>query len=68
DWRAALADGEDYELCFAAEGEVPAGLGDLPVTAVGRVVERSDLNGSLVCVRDGDRLIDAAELGWEHAG
>ena len=68
DWRSALGDGEDYELCFAANGEVPQRLGDVPVTAVGRVVELTETGGHLVCIRDGERLVNVADLGWEHAG
>ncbi len=66
DWRRAMSDGEDYELCFAAEGEVPPRLDGLPVTEVGRVVEPGRGDVPLVVVRDGPETFDAAELGWEH--
>ncbi len=65
DWRGALGDGEDYELCFTAEGEVPDRLGDVSVTAVGEVLERGP-KGPPVLVRDGRELHDAGDLGWEH--
>jgi len=65
DWRRAMSDGEDYELCFAVGDGVPPRLDDLPVTEVGRVVERAG-HGPLVVVRDGPETIDAASLGWEH--
>jgi thiamine-monophosphate kinase len=65
-WRRAMSDGEDYELCFAASGEVPARLGELPVIAVGRVVERPRPDSPPVVVKEGDRILDGSELGWEH--
>ena len=68
DWRSAVAGGEDYELCFTAAGEVPGRIGDVPVTAVGRVIDRPESKGPLVVVRDGPRVVDVTELGWEHRG
>ena len=38
----ALSGGDDYELCFTASGDLPAG-GDLEVTAIGTVTSGSDL-------------------------
>ncbi|MHC4218410.1 MAG: thiamine-phosphate kinase [Planctomycetota bacterium] len=66
DWRRAMGDGEDYELCFAAEGEVPAQVGGLPITVVGRVVPRPGPEDPLVVVKEGDRRLDGSALGWEH--
>jgi thiamine-monophosphate kinase len=66
DWRRAMGDGEDYELCFAAEGEVPAQVGGLPITVVGRVVPRPGPEEPLVVVKEGDRRLDGSALGWEH--
>jgi thiamine-monophosphate kinase len=66
DWRRAMGDGEDYELCFTAAGDVPTSLGAVSVTAVGRVAERTDPKGPLVAVVDRGRTIDGSELGWEH--
>ena len=66
DWPRAMSDGEDYELCFTAVGEVPDRLGELEVTAVGRVVERPDPAGPRVVVREGARTLDGSSLGWEH--
>ncbi|MDX2149035.1 MAG: thiamine-phosphate kinase [Planctomycetota bacterium] len=72
-WRAALGDGEDYELLFCASGDaqVPAQLsngkgGATRVTRVGRVVSREP--GAPACVvrtPDG-HLIDASGEGFEH--
>ncbi|MHC4127396.1 MAG: thiamine-phosphate kinase [Planctomycetota bacterium] len=66
DWRRAMSDGEDYELCFAADGEVPPRVGELPVTVVGRVVTRPGPDDPLVVVKAGPRTLDGTELGWEH--
>jgi thiamine-monophosphate kinase len=66
DWRRAMSDGEDYELCFAAAGEVPARVGDVQVTVVGRFVERCGPDDPLVVVKAGGRTLDGSELGWEH--
>ncbi|MEZ6319156.1 MAG: thiamine-phosphate kinase [Phycisphaerales bacterium] len=60
-WRGALGDGEDYELCFAAAGEVVGEVAGTPITRVGGVREGS----GCVVLADG-RAIDAGELGWDH--
>ena len=65
-WRQAMSDGEDYELCFAAAGEVPPRVGEVPVTVVGRFVDRCGPDDPLVVVRAGGRTLDGSELGWEH--
>ena len=66
DWRRAASDGEDYELCFAATGDVPSTLADLQVTAIGRVVEQGPGTLAPVEIRTGKESIDATRLGWEH--
>lgn len=75
DWRRAIAEGEDYELLFAAAGDVPAVIaGDLLVTPVGRVAMEVEAEPTTdraraparVIVRDGDRAIRGDDLGWEH--
>jgi thiamine-monophosphate kinase len=66
DWRRAVGDGEDYELCFTAVGDVPARLGDLPVTRIGRVIEADGPDGPGLVLMAGDTVIDATDLGWEH--
>jgi thiamine-monophosphate kinase len=67
DWRAAVAEGEDYELLFTATGEVPASLtGGLPVTPIGRVSPRRGEDQPMVLIHDGDKTIAADELGWQH--
>jgi thiamine-monophosphate kinase len=66
-WQQAFADGEDYELCFTASGEVPETIGDLPVSRVGRVVGRS-ADSPAVVARVGAERVDVSHLGWEHRG
>jgi thiamine-monophosphate kinase len=65
-WRRAMGDGEDYELCFTASGEVPAHIGPLAISAVGEVMVRSGRDEPRVIVREGGRKHDASSLGWEH--
>ncbi|MHC4107298.1 MAG: thiamine-phosphate kinase, partial [Planctomycetota bacterium] len=66
-WKGAMSDGEDYELCFAAEGAVPDHIGELPITAVGRVVSGAEGPVPHVLVHDGGQAISGDELGWQHA-
>ena len=67
DWRAAVTDGEDYELLFACRTPPPATLLGTPVTVVGRLEAPSASfpEGAVVVGEGGDaRRID--HLGWEH--
>lgn len=70
DWRRALGDGEDHELCFAAAGPVPeslAGRSDrTPVTRIGEVIERRRADEPAALVRTPDGVLDATRFGWEH--
>jgi len=75
DWRSAVGEGEDYELCFAASGDVPNELMGIPITHIGAVVggwpgfaaERPDDPASWrIVVRGGSQLFNASTLGWEH--
>lgn len=61
-----LADGEDYELLFAAEGPVPdlCPATGTPITRIGTVAAGS---GCVVVAADGRRL-PADESGWDHGG
>ncbi len=67
DWRRALSDGEDYELCFTASGDVPANVGELKITKVGEVRSIDPNDAPTVLVRAGEQLHDASTMGWEHA-
>lgn len=67
-WRAAVGDGEDYELLMA----MPPGV-ELPpiegvtLTRIGRIVPRGE---TAVTWRQGGAAVrlDPAALGWEHGG
>lgn len=65
DWRRAVGDGEDYELCFACAGMPPEHVGGVPVHAVGEVVPAAD-QAARVLVEFNGQFIDADEFGWQH--
>jgi thiamine-monophosphate kinase len=73
-WRRAVSEGEDYELCFAAVGEVPSEVENVPVTAVGDVlapaVSQAEHEGGreagAVLLREGGRSHRGETLGWQH--
>jgi thiamine-monophosphate kinase len=71
-WRHALADGEDYELCFtvAANAEVPSMCAGVPITRIGKIVAAAEVSGaSPVRLRMADGTTLTAEgMGWEHEG
>jgi thiamine-monophosphate kinase len=61
----AIADGEDYELLFAAspDAKLPETLDDgTPVTRIGTIVEG---DGVILRLDDG-HTIDASNAGWDH--
>jgi thiamine-monophosphate kinase len=64
DWRHALSDGEDYELCLTvdARGDVPA---ECSLHEVGVVNERHQ-SEPLVVIIDGEHVFDGGSLGWQH--
>jgi thiamine-monophosphate kinase len=68
-WRHALADGEDYELCFTVAVDqadrVPSQIDGVAVTAVGRM-HACEPGAARVVVRADERRIPADDLGWEH--
>jgi len=75
DWRRAARDGEDYELCFAAAGDVPDTIEGVAVTRIGRVVAESvqdqtenktDPSVRRVTFIDGASRISGGEMGWQH--
>lgn len=73
DVLAALGDGEDHELCFAAAGDPPRELegrdgARVEVTRIGEVRRRpAGVATACVVVMDG-REVDASASGWEHRG
>ena len=67
DWRAAIGDGEDYELLFACRRQPPGEVEGLPVTVIGRFESTPGTSGRVLVDADGES-IDVGGLGWEHAG
>ena len=62
-WRAALADGEDYELLFTARRDPPARTPTgVPIAVIGVVRPGA---GCIVRAPDGESF-DASTLGWDH--
>lgn len=63
DWRAAVGDGEDYELLFTASTDaMPSMIGDVPITRVGTVTDGVD---RVIHLPDGTTQ-DLSTMGWEH--
>lgn len=69
-WRGAVADGEDYELCFAIAGPAPTSAAGVPVTEIGRVVAAGDRPVGSVHLHGTDSAdpVEIADMGWDHAG
>lgn len=71
DWKQAVGDGEDYELCFTLglndAARLPATLCGIPLTCIGSIqpAESGTHQPRTVVIVDG-RAIDAADYGWEH--
>src|SRR5258706_10701278 len=69
DWRSALSDGEDYELCFTAAapgGSIPDNIAGLSITQVGEVLPRDPHDPRWVVVQIENQAISGEELGWQH--
>lgn len=73
DWREAVSDGEDYELCFTV---APGSLGidgaftcpqtGTPLTRIGRVANESGAPPACwLTTRDAEH-VDITEAGWDH--
>ncbi|MBI1336145.1 MAG: thiamine-phosphate kinase [Phycisphaera sp.] len=64
-WRHALADGEDYELCFTVPAGtlLPTGVEGVRITTIG--VMQPGPPGVTVQLPNGQKIA-ATELGWEH--
>jgi len=65
-WRGALGDGEDYELCFAANGDIPSEVLGVSITKVGEVRGRKTEEESWVVVHTDQGEIPGDAFGWEH--
>jgi thiamine-monophosphate kinase len=66
DWRRAMSDGEDYELCFMVQPPFIDRVLGMDMQAVGEVRARTSDSDAWVVVRDGRQLVSADELGWQH--
>lgn len=67
-WRAAVADGEDYELLFTTSpgAKMPEEIVGIPVTRVGVVVPPEPHSGCWILGPQG-QIVRGDLLGWEHA-
>jgi len=67
-WQHAVGDGEDYELCFTLDADraakMPREIEGVPVTIVGRMIERGGVAVSLT--QPDGKSMDLSGLGWEH--
>jgi thiamine-monophosphate kinase len=66
DQRGAMSDGEDYELLFAAAGEVPGTLDGVPITRVGETRPAPEPGAPRVLVIIDGRTVSGDEMGWQH--
>ncbi|MEX0777463.1 MAG: thiamine-phosphate kinase [Phycisphaeraceae bacterium] len=69
-WRHAVADGEDYELCFTvsprqAERSLPGEIDGVAITEVGLVTPANGDSRVMLDLLDGQK-VDITDLGWEH--
>lgn len=74
EWVHALSDGEDYELCFTidakrAKANLPDQIDRIPITQVGKILDRPAETDAQVSVRLPDGQIKpVTDWGWEHRG
>jgi thiamine-monophosphate kinase len=69
DWRAAVSDGEDYELlCMVSPGDVPTSIVECPLTVIGEIVARPSPEMPPVVVFSDGAEHDVSSSGWEHQG
>jgi thiamine-monophosphate kinase len=67
DVNRALYDGEDYELCFTAAGEVPAAVEGVMITPIGWLIERQAGDEPMIALTHADgRNEILTRGGWEH--
>lgn len=65
DWKRALSDGEDYELCFTAAPPVPEVIAGCKLHRIGEVRSASQ---HTAFVQHGDQVTNVGEFGWQHRG
>lgn len=63
DWKQALSDGEDYELCFTAVPPVPRQIGGVAIHQIGEVRGEGE---HTVLLSHAGSLIDVSQFGWQH--
>jgi thiamine-monophosphate kinase len=64
DWRAAIADGEDYELAFTATGPMPPLVKGLPIARIGHAMHAK--TASVWLLDPNGHRLDISRAGWEH--
>lgn len=65
EWEHALADGEDYELCFTCASVETNKVDGVPVTAIGTVTEARE---HAIEIKHADGTTQPiTDLGWEHS-
>jgi thiamine-monophosphate kinase len=68
-WWHAIADGEDYELLFAApEAAIPAQLTGVAITPIGRFIDPGDTDPTATLKRPDGTCLPLNQQGWEHHG
>lgn len=65
DWKRALSDGEDYELCLAIEPPIENPVDGVTLIEVGEVHQQKS-NEPSVLIKVGERWLPCDELGWQH--
>ena len=63
DWKSALSDGEDYELCFTATPPVPQEIHGVAIHPIGEVRNRGE---HTVVLAHAGSFIDVSQFGWQH--
>ncbi len=64
----ALSDGEDYELCFTATGDVLPRIEGVPITRIGRIVDPGESKATMTLVHPDGRREPCIVTGWDHQG
>jgi thiamine-monophosphate kinase len=62
----ALTDGEDYELCFTAAGDVPHAVDGVAIHRIGTVLERAGTQAEVTLIEVDNSRQSLPAGGWEH--